>query len=187
MSCSNISMYCPYTPPKAKPCGYSELSTPPPRAYPFFESDYINDPNTNTCFPVYSQTYFDFNYPDLAAWTKRIPNAPRACFVTFGPGLSYFGCAQGHGSVWAGVSSELTDKVQKAYDTPSSAALGVNSAWFVMWPDGYFAWKFYGAYEGLDKELKGAEPRSVAVSSFQAQPVNPECGRLGRAGSRQKR
>jgi hypothetical protein len=113
---------------------------------------------------VYSQAFFDFNYPDLSRWTKTIPNAARSCFITFGPGLSYFACAQGNGSVWAGVSSELTDKVQKAYDTPSTAALGMDGAWFVMWPDGYFTWKFYGNYGALDKILTEAAPRSVAVS-----------------------
>jgi hypothetical protein len=94
-----------------------------------------------------------------------VPNAPRACFITFGTGLSYFGCAQGRGSVWAGVSSELTDKVQKAFDTPCCAALGMGEAWFVMWPDGYYAWKFYGNYAGLDKILNEAAPRTVSVSA----------------------
>jgi hypothetical protein len=33
-----------------------------------------------------------------------------------------------------------------------------------MWPDGYYSWKFYGNYTGLDKILNEAAPRSVAVS-----------------------
>ena len=84
--------------------------------------------------------------------------------MTFGPGLTYFACAPGMGSLWSGVPSDLTDKVMKAYDTPNQVALGVSSAWFVMWPDGYYSWKFYGGYSSLDKILDAAEPRSVAVS-----------------------
>jgi hypothetical protein len=84
--------------------------------------------------------------------------------VTFGTGLSYFACAPGHGSTWAGVSTDLTAKVQKAFDTPSCVSLGMNEAWFIMWPDGYFSWKFYGNYKGLDKILNEAAPRSVSVS-----------------------
>jgi hypothetical protein len=57
--------------------------------------------------------------------------------------------------------------VHKAYDTPCQASLGVKDAWFVMWPDGYFSWKFYGGYANLDKILDAAEPRSVSVSLFQ--------------------
>ena len=68
------------------------------------------------------------------------------------------------GSIWSGVPGDLTDKVMKAYDTPNQVALGVNNAWFVMWPDGYYSWKFYGGYSSLDKILDAAEPRSVAVS-----------------------
>ena len=58
----------------------------------------------------------------------------------------------------------MTDKVQKAYETPSQVALGLNNAWFVMWSDGYYSWKFYGNYSGLDQILKHAEPRTVSVS-----------------------
>lgn len=115
--------------------------------------------------PVYSQTYFDFNYPDLSRWTKTIPHAPRACFITFGTGLSYFACAPGHGSTWAGISSELMDKVQKAFDTPSCVALGMNEAWCVLWPDGSISWKLYGNYGGLDEILTKAIPGSVSVSA----------------------
>ncbi|KAJ4293271.1 hypothetical protein N0V90_008553 [Kalmusia sp. IMI 367209] len=115
---------------------------------------------------VYSQSFFDTNYPDLSRWTKTIPNAPRACYVTFGQGYSYFASAPGRGSVWAAIPSELSDKVQKAYDTPCCVGLGVNQAWFVMWPDGYYSWKFYGGYGGLDRILTEAEPRSVSVSLF---------------------
>jgi hypothetical protein len=121
---------------------------------------------------LYSQNTFDVSYPDLAAWTKTVPNAPRACFVTFGPGLSYFACAPGHGSIWAGAPSELTDKVQKAYDTPNCVSMGLNQAWFVMWSDGYYSWKFYGSYGGLDKILNESEPRSVsylAISPYNAE------------------
>lgn len=114
---------------------------------------------------VYSQSYFDFNYPDLSRWTKTVPNAARVCFVTFGTGLSYFACAPGHGSVWAGVPSELTDKVQKAFDTPCCVSLGMDQAWFVLWPDGYCSWKFHGHYGELDKILNEAAPRTVSVSN----------------------
>jgi hypothetical protein len=114
---------------------------------------------------VYSQDFFDANYPDLSRWTKTIPNAPRSCYVTFGLGYSYFASAPGRGSVWAAIPSELSDKIQKAYDTPCCVALGVNQAWFVLWPDGYYSWKFYGGYNGLDQILTDAEPRSVSVSS----------------------
>ncbi|KAF2868048.1 hypothetical protein BDV95DRAFT_168786 [Massariosphaeria phaeospora] len=120
----------------------------------------------------YSQTHFDINYPDLAQWTKRIPSAPRACFVTFGEGLSYFAAAPGHGSIWAGIPSDLSDKVQKAFDTPCCVALGKKNAWFVLWPDGYYSWKFYGHYAGLDTILTDAEPRSVsylAISPYNKQ------------------
>jgi len=120
----------------------------------------------------YSQTYFDLNYPDLSRWTKMIPNAARSCFVTFGPGLSYFACSPGHGSTWAGVSSELTDKVQKAFDTPSCVALGAKGSWFVSWPDGYYSWKFYGCYSGLDKILNEAAPRTVSYVAIS--PYNKE-------------
>jgi hypothetical protein len=115
---------------------------------------------------VYSQNTFDFNYPGLSQWTHQIPNAPRACFVTLGPNLSYFASAKGHGSTWAGIPSDLSDKVQKAFDTPNCVSLGVNNAWFVMWPDGYYSWKFYGSYGGLDKTLRDAEPRTVDVSAI---------------------
>ncbi|KAF1975474.1 hypothetical protein BU23DRAFT_552431 [Bimuria novae-zelandiae CBS 107.79] len=111
---------------------------------------------------LYSQNVFDINYPDLSRWTKTIPNAPRSCYVTFGQGYSYFASAPGRGSVWAAIPSELSDKVQKAYDTPCCVALGMNNAWFVLWPDGYYSWKFYGGYNGLDKILTEAEPRSVS-------------------------
>lgn len=40
----------------------------------------------------------------------------------------------------------------------------MDNAWFVMWPDGYYSWKFYGGYGGLDRILTDAEPRSVSVS-----------------------
>ena len=84
--------------------------------------------------------------------------------MTFGPGLAYFACAPGMGSIWSGIPNDLTDKVTKAYDTPNQVALGANNAWFVMWPDGYYSWKFYGGYSSLDKILDAAEPRSIAVS-----------------------
>lgn len=40
----------------------------------------------------------------------------------------------------------------------------MHDAWFVMWQDGYYSWKFYGHYGGLDRILTDAEPRSVSVS-----------------------
>ncbi|KAF2467247.1 uncharacterized protein BDR25DRAFT_317004 [Lindgomyces ingoldianus] len=119
----------------------------------------------------YSQNTFDINYPDLSRWIKTIPNAPRQCVITFGPALSFFACAPGLGSIWAGIPGDLSDKVQKAFDTPCNVSLGMNNAWFVMWPDGYYAWKFYGGYATLDKILDAAEPRSVsylAVSPYNA-------------------
>jgi hypothetical protein len=84
--------------------------------------------------------------------------------VTFGTGLSYFACAPGCGSLWAGVPSELTDKVQKAFDTPSCVSLGMEQAWYVLWEDGNSAWNFYGNYGELDKTLRQAPPGSVSVS-----------------------
>ncbi|KAL5404918.1 hypothetical protein PMIN03_008826 [Paraphaeosphaeria minitans] len=120
---------------------------------------------------VYSQAIFDSHYPSLSAWTKTIPNAPRSCYVTFGTGYSYFASAPGRGSVWADIPSELSDKIQKAYDTPCCVAMGVNQAWFVLWPDGYCSWKFYGGYAGLDGILRGAEPRSVTYLAIS--PYNP--------------
>ncbi|KAF2502948.1 hypothetical protein BU16DRAFT_24779 [Lophium mytilinum] len=109
-----------------------------------------------------TQNHFDYTYPDLARWVKTIPNAPAAVYITFGPKTSYFACAPGLGSIWSGIATDLRDKVHKAFDTPCQVALGVKDAWFVMWPDGYFAWKFYGGYGNLDKILDAAEPRSVA-------------------------
>ncbi|PSN70459.1 hypothetical protein BS50DRAFT_487912 [Corynespora cassiicola Philippines] len=120
----------------------------------------------------YSQTHFDNNYPDLSRWTKTIPNAPRSCNVTFGTNFSYFASAPGHGSIWAGIPTELGDKVQKAFDTPCCVSLGVKDAWFVLWPDGYFAWKFYGHYAALDKILTEAEPRTVTYLAIS--PYNKE-------------
>ncbi|KAF2632833.1 hypothetical protein BU25DRAFT_427670 [Macroventuria anomochaeta] len=110
----------------------------------------------------YSQTYFETNYTDLSRWTKTLPNASRTCFVTFGLNLSYFACAPGHGSIWAGIPSELEDKVRKSFDTPSCVSLGAHNAWFVLWPDGNCSWKFNGHYHALDKILTEAAPRSVS-------------------------
>jgi len=69
-----------------------------------------------------------------------------------------------YGANWAGIPTDLSNKVQQAYDTPCLVSLGVGGAWFVMWPDGYYSWKFYGNYAALDKILDEAQPRSVAVS-----------------------
>ncbi|KAF2007429.1 hypothetical protein P154DRAFT_119142 [Amniculicola lignicola CBS 123094] len=120
----------------------------------------------------YSQTYFDINYPDLSRWTTTIPAAARNVYVSFGPNLTYFACAPGRGSIWAGLPGELTDKIQKAFDTPCCVSLGMNDAWFVMWPDGYFVWKFYGKYAPLDAILNAAEPRSVSYLAIS--PFNPD-------------
>ncbi|ORY10628.1 hypothetical protein BCR34DRAFT_344129 [Clohesyomyces aquaticus] len=120
----------------------------------------------------YSQNFFESNYPDLAHWIKTIASAPRQCFITFGPGYSYFASAPGLGSIWAGIPTDLSDKVQKAFDTPNCVSLGMKNAWFVLWPDGYYAWKFYGQYGTLDKILDAAEPRSVsylAISPYNDQ------------------
>jgi hypothetical protein len=113
---------------------------------------------------VYSQTYFDISYPDLAQWTKSLPNAARSCFVTFGRNLSYFACAPGHGSIWAGIPSELEDTVRKSLDTPCYVSLGMKNAWFVSYPDGRVVWKFHGHYSPLNKILIDAAPGSVTVS-----------------------
>lgn len=143
------------------------LPRDPPTFSPVAPSLLATKRNTTTANQtsriVYSQSYFDFNYPDLSQWTKTIPNAPR-CFVTFGTGLSYFACAPRCGSIWAGIPSELTDKVQKAIDTPCCVSLGMDQTWFVMWPDGYYAWNFKDNYNGLDTILSQAAPRSVSVS-----------------------
>jgi hypothetical protein len=114
---------------------------------------------------VYSQTYFDINYPDLARWTKSFPNAARSCFVTFGQNLSYFACAPGHGSIWAGIPSELEDTVRKSFDTLCYISLGMKNAWFVSYADGRVAWKFQDHYSALNKILINAEPGSVTVST----------------------
>lgn len=97
-------------------------------------------------------------------WTKTLPNASSACFVTFGLNMSYFACAPGSGSIWAGIPSELEEKVRKSFETPSCVALGTNNAWFVLWPNGDCYWRLNGHYNGLDKVLSEAAPRSVSVS-----------------------
>ncbi|KAF2643403.1 hypothetical protein P280DRAFT_547554 [Massarina eburnea CBS 473.64] len=119
----------------------------------------------------YSQGFFDQHYPDLSQWSKTIPNAPRSCFVTFGTGHSYFASAPGRGSVWAGIPGELSDKIQKAYDTPCCVALGSHSSWFVMWPDGHYSWKFHGHYNDLNKIL---DTESRSVSYLALSPYNKE-------------
>ncbi|KAJ4984296.1 hypothetical protein SVAN01_10201 [Stagonosporopsis vannaccii] len=110
----------------------------------------------------YSQTYFESTYSDLCRWTKTLPNASRSCFVTFGSGLSYFACAPGYGSIWAGIPSELENKIRKSLDTPCCVSLGAHNAWFVLWPDGDCAWNFNGHYNALDRILREATPRSVS-------------------------
>ncbi|UPX13526.1 uncharacterized protein EKO05_0004032 [Ascochyta rabiei] len=110
----------------------------------------------------YSQTYFEQTYPDLSRWTKTLPDASRTCFVTFGLKLSYFASALGHGSIWAGIPSELEDQVRKSFETPSCVSLGAHGAWFVLWPDGHRSWNFYGYYKALDKALTEAAPASVS-------------------------
>lgn len=113
---------------------------------------------------VYSQTFFDINYADLARWTKTLPNAPKSCFITFGQNLSYFAACAGHGSMWAGLPSEFEDRLRKTYDTPSCVSLGTKNAWFVGYPDGFIAWKFHGNYGALEKILESAAPGAVSVS-----------------------
>ncbi|KAF2022226.1 hypothetical protein BU24DRAFT_417859 [Aaosphaeria arxii CBS 175.79] len=120
-----------------------------------------------------SQQFFDQNYPELSQWTKTIPNSARACRVTFGSApYSYFACAPGRGSSWAGVPSELTDKVQKSFDTPSCVSLGTNEAWFALWPDGYFAWNFHGQYQELEGIFKTIGPQSIGTLALS--PYNPQ-------------
>ena len=101
----------------------------------------------------------------MSHWIKTISVAPKACFVTFGLNLSYFACAPGHGSIWAGIPSELEDKLRKSFDTPCCVSLGVHNAWFMLWPDGTCTWKFNGHYSVLEKILTEAAPRSVSVSN----------------------
>lgn len=84
--------------------------------------------------------------------------------MTFGQNLIYFACAASQGSIWAGIPPELEDTVRKVVDTPMCVALGKHSAWLVLYPDGYIAWKFYGYYSALDKILREAAPCSIAVS-----------------------
>lgn len=112
----------------------------------------------------YTQGSFETTYVDLTRWLKGLTNAPRSCFLTFGPNQSYFACAASQGSIWGGIPSELEDKVRKSYDTPLCVGLGKHNAWVVLYPDGYLVWKFYGHYSALDKILKDATPGSVAVS-----------------------
>ncbi|KAF2997383.1 hypothetical protein E8E13_004722 [Curvularia kusanoi] len=124
----------------------------------------------NRC--VYSQTYFENNYPDLCRWTKSLPNASSSCFVTFGLGLGYFASAPGQGSIWAGIPSEMEDKLRKSYETPCCVALGAYNSWFVLWPGGDFSWKFHGHYSALEKILSEAAPQSVsyvAISPYNEQ------------------
>ncbi|KAH7119816.1 hypothetical protein B0J11DRAFT_582319 [Dendryphion nanum] len=122
---------------------------------------------------MYSQQHFESNYPELSRWGRTIPSGARNCRVTFGSApFSFFACAPGHGSVWAAVSSELTDKVQKAFETPSCVALGVGEAWYVAWPHGSSAWNFHGAYGELNQILNDAAPRLVthlAISPYNSQ------------------
>lgn len=104
---------------------------------------------------------------DLCQWTKTLPNASRICFVTFGLNMNYFACAPGHGSIWAGIPSELEDKVRKSFDTPCCVSLGAHNAWFILWPNGNCAWNFNGYYDALNRILNEAMPQSVTVSSSQ--------------------
>ncbi|KAF1830408.1 hypothetical protein BDW02DRAFT_101807 [Decorospora gaudefroyi] len=120
----------------------------------------------------YSQTYFDIHYPDLARWTKSIPGAARSCFVTFGQHLGYFACAPGHGSIWAGIPSELEDTVRKSFDAPSCVSLGMKDAWFVLYPDGRLAWNFHGHYSALNKILADVVAGSVTYVAIS--PYNKE-------------
>lgn len=122
---------------------------------------------------LFSQQFFDINYPELSRWSKSIPNGSRFCRVTFGAApFSFFACAPGHGSVWAAVPSELTDKVQKAFETPSCVALGYGDSWFVSWPHGSSAWNFRGAYIELEQILSDAAPR--LVTHLALSPYNPQ-------------
>ncbi|EOA81637.1 uncharacterized protein SETTUDRAFT_35466 [Exserohilum turcica Et28A] len=117
----------------------------------------------------YAQTYFDINYPGLAQWTKSFPNAARSCFVTFGQNLSYFACAPGRGSIWAGIHPEFENKLRTSHDTPVCVSLGVQNAWFAMYPDRRLTWNFYGHYETLNKILMEAAPGAItylAISPY---------------------
>jgi hypothetical protein len=38
----------------------------------------------------------------------------------------------------------------------------MHNAWFVLWPDGNFSWKFHGNYSALGQILTQAAPRSVS-------------------------
>ncbi|USP82424.1 hypothetical protein yc1106_09698 [Curvularia clavata] len=117
----------------------------------------------------FSQTYFDVNYPDLARWSKSFSNAARSCFITFGQNFSYFACAQGRGSIWAGIPSDLEAKVRKSNETPTCVSLGAKNAWFLMYPDRRLAWDFHGHYSILNKIIVDAAPGAityVAISPY---------------------
>ena len=92
-----------------------------------------------------------------------MPTASSSCFVTFGLGLSYFASAPGQGSIWAGIPSELEEKVRKSCETPCCVSLGMHDSWFVLWPGGNYLWKFNGCYIPLEKILGEATPGSVSV------------------------
>jgi hypothetical protein len=66
--------------------------------------------------------------------------------------------------IWAGIPPELEDKLRKRVDSPVCVALGKHSAWVVLYSDGYFDWRFYGYYSGLDKILRDVTHRPIAVS-----------------------
>jgi hypothetical protein len=89
--------------------------------------------------------------------------------MTFGQGLSYFACDIGQRSIppmiWAGLPPELEEKlVSRQPDTPLCVALGKHTAWVVLYSNGYIDWRFYGYYSGLDKILRDATHRPIAVS-----------------------
>ncbi|KAL5119535.1 hypothetical protein ACEQ8H_002600 [Pleosporales sp. CAS-2024a] len=114
----------------------------------------------------YTEKSFETTYPELVRWMKTLANAPRSCFVTFGPNLSYFACAADQGSIWDGIPPELEDTLRKVVDMPVFLCLGKHNAWLVLYPNGIIAWKFHGQYAALDKILKETPPLTIAYAAI---------------------
>jgi hypothetical protein len=85
--------------------------------------------------------------------------------VTFGQNFSYFACAPGHGSIWAGIPSDLESRVKKSLVTPTCVGIGMKDAWFVLFSNGDLAWNLRGYYNSLNKILAEAAPGTVNVST----------------------
>jgi hypothetical protein len=106
---------------------------------------------------------------------KSFPNAARSSFVTFGQNFSYFACAPGHGSIWAGIPSDLENRVKKSLVTPTCVGIGMKDAWFVLFSNGDLACNLKGYYSGLNKILAEAAPGTVSVSTKDMLRWSREC------------